>query len=143
MKNTLFQSEVADIYHDTDLDALVLEYKNPVKGYDNFVSINEEALKHYKTINVNKFIADIRLMGVISVESQSWLAENIVPKLISASRGGVLHLAQYMDEKDIFVKVAANSVKSRSEKNLSDNKNFIWHQYTNKIEMENWLKSVN
>jgi hypothetical protein len=66
------------------------------------------------------------------------VAEVLLPSLIKHLKGKPLIHAQLLDQKDILVKVSANGVKQRSTKAIE---NFELHQFSDRDELEKFLKS--
>ncbi|HEY8937896.1 MAG TPA: hypothetical protein VIM65_21890, partial [Cyclobacteriaceae bacterium] len=81
MKEFYFD-KTAKIYYDSDLDTLFLEYLNKVSSDDQFININTALLNAFRSLQTRKFIADIRKMGIISIEAQNWVVNNLLPGMI-------------------------------------------------------------
>ena len=79
---TLFSSNVATIHFDPELDTLFLNYISKVPDDKTFIAINTEVLNHFKKLDTNKFAVDLRKMGVISLTSQQWVIEHLLPGMI-------------------------------------------------------------
>ena len=78
-------------------------------------------------------------MGVISIESQKWVVDNLVPGMIKHLGGQMPVVVQLLDESEIFAKVAANKINERIKQ---DKVGFHVMQFTDRKAMETYLKSV-
>ncbi|MTI40890.1 hypothetical protein [Fulvivirga lutimaris] len=136
-----FESATAKVYYDKDLDTLFLEYLKNVKNHADFLVINEALTKAFQGLNTNKLVADIRKIGIIALESQEYVANVMFPAMLKHLKGGQLHHAQYLDEKDVFAKISGGGVKSKAEKNKDAT--IIVEQFSDWDKLIDWLKSVN
>lgn len=135
-----FESKTAKIYYDTLLDALFLEYTNKVIDDGEFIKINTAALEAFKQLNTQKFVADIRKMGVISVSSQQWIVKTLIPGLIAHLKGKPLFHAQFLDPAEIFSRISAKNIKVKSAQEI---KEFNVEQFSDRVELEKYLYSIN
>ena len=133
-----FATPTAKVYYDPSLDTLFLEYLNRVSSTEEFITINSALIKAFMRLNTQKFVADIRKMGVISPEAQAWVAENLFPSMIEHMKGKRLLHAQVLDPKEIFSKVAATGVKNKS-KQLQLPDQFVFVQFQDEDEMRAYL----
>jgi hypothetical protein len=115
-----FKNAYARIYHDPELDALVLQYISKVPGHEQFVEINQAVLKAFKQLNTTRFIADIRKMGIISLQSQEWVVSTLLPGLIKHLAGKPLWHAQLLDSNEIMSRVSGNNIKNKSTSTSKD-----------------------
>ena len=134
-----FENQSAQVYYDATLDTLFLEYTNKVISHEQFVIINKALLNAFQKLNTRKCAADIRKMGVISIESQKWLVDNLVPGMIKHLRGQTPVAVQLLDESEIFAKVAANKINERIKQ---DKVGVHVMQFTDRKAMEAYLKNV-
>lgn len=134
-----FENQSAKVYYDEVLDALFLEYTNKVISHDQFVAINTAVLSAFTRLQTVKFVADIRKMGVISIESQRWVIDHLLPGMIKHLKTKDLIHVQFMDEADIFAKIAANKIKDKS---YQATKGIQISQFADRTKMEAFLKSV-
>jgi hypothetical protein len=95
-------------------------------------------LKAFEQLQTQKFVADIRKMGIISIEAQSWVANNLLPGMIRHLNEKKLFHAQLLDPAEVKSKVAAAGVKNRASK-LSDN--FEFKQFSAREEVMLYLKT--
>lgn len=109
-----FKNAIARVYYDEELDSLFLEYLQKVPNDAEFIKINSEALKAFKELNTQIFVADIRKMGIISVSSQKWVAEVMLPGMFKHLAGKKLYHAQYLDPDEVFSRVSAENVKKNA-----------------------------
>lgn len=133
-----FESGTAKIYYDTRLKALFLEYVNKVKSDAEFIEINSAVLRAFQQLKTNQFVADIRKMGVISVASQQWVVKNLIPGMLKHLNGKPLFHAQLMDPVEIFAKVSAKNIKSKSAQEIPG---FNVEQFYDIASLENYLSS--
>lgn len=133
-----FENQYAKVYLNQSLDTVFLEYKAKVPSHKDFIEVNTKVISCFEAANTQKMVADIRKMGILALESQQWVAEVLLPSLIKHLKGKPLIHAQLLDQKDILVKVSANGVKQRSTKAIE---NFELHQFSDRDELEKFLKS--
>lgn len=133
-----FENQYAKVYLNQGLNTVFLEYKAKVPSHKDFVDVNTKVISCFEAATTQKMVADIRKMGILGLESQQWVAEVLLPSLIKHLNGKPLIHAQLLDEKDILVKVSANGVKQRSTKAIE---NFQLHQFSDRDELEKFLKS--
>ncbi|HEY8934024.1 MAG TPA: hypothetical protein VIM65_02345 [Cyclobacteriaceae bacterium] len=138
MKEFYFD-KTAKIYYDSDLDTLFLEYLNKVSSDDQFININTALLNAFRSLQTHKFIADIRKMGIISIEAQNWVVNNLLPGMIKHLAGKTLFHAQLLDSAEILSKVSANQVKNKAAKTKEK---IEVMQFTNREEMIEFLKKI-
>ncbi|MCE2896313.1 MAG: hypothetical protein LW721_17910 [Flammeovirgaceae bacterium] len=133
-----FENQYAKVYLNQSLNTVFLEYKAKVPSHKDFIEVNTKVISCFEAANTQKMVADIRKMGILALESQQWVAEVLLPSLIKHLKGKPLIHAQLLDQKDILVKVSANGVKQRSTKAIE---NFELHQFSDRDELEKFLKS--
>lgn len=109
-----YKDNTAIVYYDPELDTLFLEYIGKVQNDGQFIQINTAVLNAFKGLHTQKFVADIRKMGIISVNSQKWVVENLLPGMIKHLNGKTLFHAQLLDPSEIMSKVAASNIKNKS-----------------------------
>lgn len=136
---TFFENRSAKLYYHSDLNALFLEYTDKVVNHEQFIAINTAAIQAFLNLQTTKFVADIRKMGVISIESQKFVVDQLLPKMIKHLNGKDPVVVQLMDKSDIFAKIAADKIKDKSK---DQKKGFEVMQFTDREEMEVYLKSV-
>lgn len=133
-----FKDNSARVYYDQELDTLFLEYTNKVLNDEHFILINTAVLNAFKSLSTQKFVADIRKMGLISVASQKWVLDNLLPGLIKHLEGKTLFHAQLLDPSEILAKVAASNIKNKS---TTVAEGFHVEQFSDRNEMVARLKS--
>lgn len=136
---TFFENKTARVYYKPDLDTLFLEYVNKVPSDNDFIIINTAVLDAFKKLNTQKFVADIRKMGVISVTAQQWVIKNLVPGLLAHLKGKPLYHAQFLDPSEIFSKISAKNIKNKSAQEIVG---FNVEQFSDQNELEQYLKTV-
>lgn len=109
-----YKDNTARVYYDAELDTLFLEYIGKVLNDEQFIRINTAVLNAFKGLQTQKFVADIRKMGIISVNSQKWVLENLLPGMFKHLNGKILYHAQLLDPSEILSKVAAANIKNKS-----------------------------
>ena len=129
----------ARIFYDPELNALFLEYLGKVKNDAHFIEINQAVLDAFRELDTNKFVADIRKMGVISLNSQRWVVETLLPGMIRHLKGKKLYHAQLLDPSEIFSKVSAGNIKNKSTQVDND---FEVHQFSNEADLKAKLLAV-
>lgn len=134
-----YSSDVAKVYYDETLDTLFLCYLSRPKNSDQFIEINKAVLEAFKKLDTQKFVADIRRMGVISVDSQQWVVDNLFPGMLQHLKGKPLYHAQFLDPSEIFSKVSGSNVKSKSSK---INEGMYFEQFSDQESLEKFLKDI-
>jgi hypothetical protein len=136
---SFFENKSAKVYYHSDLDALFLEYTDKVANHEQFVAINTAVLHAFLKLQTTKFVADIRKMGVISIESQKWVVDVLLPGMIKhLSPKDLIHV-QFMDEAEIFSKIAAKKIKDNSSQAI---KGIQISQFSDRAKMEAYLKGI-
>lgn len=136
---TFFESKKARVYYNNEHDTLFLEYLGQVKDHNEFLEINSALLAAFKSLDTQKVVADIRKMGIISVESQQYVVKTLFPGMIEHLNGKKLFHAQFMDPGEIFAKVSAQNIKN---KGANAEQGFVVNQFTDMDELKKWLDSV-
>ncbi|HEY5824798.1 MAG TPA: hypothetical protein VIT44_10555 [Cyclobacteriaceae bacterium] len=134
-----FKNNFARIFYDDALDTLYLQYTSKVPSDEQFILVNQEAIKVFTQLQTTKFVADIRKMGIISINSQAWVVKNMLPGLLAHLKGKKLHHAQLLDPNEIMSKVSASNIKNKSSQVAEG---FEVVQFTSEDEMIKYLKSV-
>ncbi|GCC50963.1 hypothetical protein SanaruYs_11820 [Chryseotalea sanaruensis] len=109
-----FKDKSAQVYYDAALNTLFLVYTGKVQNDQQFITINTAVLAAFTKLNTQKFVADIRKMGIISVASQNWVVANLLPGMVKHLNGKMLYHAQVVDPSEILSKVSGNNIKGRS-----------------------------
>ena len=134
LKNTF-----ARVYYDQELDTLFLEYTNKVPNDAQFIIVNQAVLDAFVKLKTQKFVADIRKMGIISLGSQDWVVKNLLPGMLKHLKGKKLYHAQFLDAAEILSKVSAGNIKNKSAKVAED---FEVVQFTNDKDLRDYLLSI-
>jgi hypothetical protein len=111
-----YSDKTARIFYDQELDAIFLEYVGKVANDQQFITINSALLQAFQKLTTQKFVADIRKMGIISVASQQWVVNNLLPGMIKHLNGKKLFHVQLLDTSEILSKVSASNIKSKANK---------------------------
>jgi hypothetical protein len=109
-----YADKVAKVYFESETNCLYLHYLSQVPNDDSFVKINTAVLDAFKSLNTPNFVADIRKMGIISLKSQQWVVEKLLPGMFAHLKGKKLYHAQLLDPKEILAKVSGNNIKQKS-----------------------------
>ncbi|NBP67206.1 MAG: hypothetical protein EBR30_04470 [Cytophagia bacterium] len=134
-----FKDKSAHVYYDATLDTLFLVYTGKVQNDQQFITINTAVLAAFTKLNTQKFVADIRKMGIISVASQNWVIANLLPGMVKHLKGKMLYHAQVVDPSEILSKVSANNIKDRSKQVATG---FEVVQFSDEEKLKEYLKSV-
>jgi hypothetical protein len=113
-----YSTSVAKVYYDEVKDVLFLEYVSKVLNDAQFVEINSAVLEAFKHLSTQRFVADIRKMGIIGVASQQWVLTNLLPGMIAHLKGKTLFHAQLLDPKEVLSKVSGSNIKNKSQQVL-------------------------
>lgn len=139
MENKVFfENDTAVIYYDTELDTLFLTYKKNVIGLKNVVLICDNILAAFKQLNTQRMVVDARNMGVIGLDSQKHIKDNLIPAMVAHLKGKIFYHAQLLSPSEVFSTVAANKIKEGSEQKVGDF--MIMRQFTDEEALLNWLK---
>lgn len=134
-----FKDKSAQVFYDETLDALFLVYTGKVQNDPQFITINTAVLAAFTKLNTQKFVADIRKMGIISVASQNWVVSTLLPGMVKHLNGKMLYHAQLVDPSEILSKVSANNIKGRSSQ-TSEGLEVL--QFSNTEDLNAYLSAV-
>lgn len=134
-----FKNNVARVYYDETLDTLYLEYISKVPNDEQFIIVNQAVLDAFSKLKTQKFVADIRKMGIISLASQGWVVKNLLPVMLKHLKGKKLYHAQFLDASEILSKISAANIKNKSAEVAKD---FEVKQFGNEGELKAYLKSI-
>jgi len=134
-----FKNNFAKVYYDETQDALFLEYTAKVPNDEQFIIVNQAVLDAFTKLNTQKFVADIRKMGIISVSAQSWVLKNLLPGMFKHLNGKKLFHVQFLDASEILSKVSAANIKNKSAQVATD---FEVKQVSTDAELRAYLKGV-
>jgi hypothetical protein len=135
-----FKDKSAQVYYDAVLDTLFLVYTGKVQNDQHFITINTAVLAAFTKLNTQKFVADIRKMGIISVASQNWVVANLLPGMVKHLNGKMLYHAQVVDPSEILSKVSGNNIKGRSSQVAEG---FEVVQFSDTEKLNEYLRSIN
>jgi hypothetical protein len=134
-----FKNSCARIYYSQELDTLFLEYLSKVPNDEHFIIVNKAVLDAFLKLKTQKFVADIRKMGIISLSSQNWVVQNLLPGMLKHLKGKKLYHAQFLDVKEVMAKVSAGNIKSKAQQVAPD---FEVVQVTSEKELREYLTSI-
>lgn len=135
-----YKNKTARVYYDHELDTLFLEYTDKVLNDEQFIQINTAVLNAFLQLQTQKFVADIRKMGIISLNSQKWVLNNLLPGMIKHLKGKTLFHAQLLDNSEVMSKIAGSNIKNKS---TTVTEGFEVEQFATRDEMINRLKTWN
>jgi hypothetical protein len=101
--------------------------------------VNQAVLDAFVKLKTQKFVADIRKMGIISLASQDWVVKNLLPGMFLHLKGKKLYHAQFLDASEILSKVSAGNIKNKSTVVAKD---FEVKQFSKEAELKDYLMSV-
>jgi hypothetical protein len=110
-----YSADFVRVFHDEDINALCVKYFQRVPSDKHFIPVVNAMLEGFKQLNTQKFMADIRKMGVLGIDSQSLIITKPLPGMISHLQGRKLYHVQLIDPGEIMAKVTANNVKHKSK----------------------------
>jgi hypothetical protein len=134
-----YKNQFATVFYEDNLDALFLQYTNRVPNDEQFIIANQAVLKAFTELNTSRFVADIRKMGIISLNAQDWVLKNLIPGMIRHLKGKTLFHAQLLDASEIMSKVSASNIKNKSSQ-MTQGMEIM--QFTNEEEMNQHLKTI-
>ena len=127
-----YKDASAKVYYNPELDTLFLEYLGKVQNDEHFIEINTAVLQSFRQLKTQKFVADIRKMGIIGVNSQKWVVDVLLPGMVEHLKGKTLFHAQLLDPNEIMAKVSGGNIKNRSSQTLDK---LEMRQFTDSVEM--------
>jgi hypothetical protein len=136
---TYYTSTTAKVHYDSAVDTLFLEYLGPVKNDAQFIEINTAVLDAFKKLKTQKFVADVRKMGIISLASQQWVVNTLLPGMIKHLNGKKLYHAQFLDPQEILAKVSASNIKKKQTEVAKD---FEVAQFSDELTLRQYLANV-
>lgn len=131
-----YTDKVANVYFDPETDCLYLQYLSQVPYDDSFVKINSAVLDAFRSLQTQNFVADIRKMGIISLKSQQWVVDKLLPGMFAHLKGNKLYHAQLLDPKEILAKVSGNNIK---QKTTSISEKMEMQQFSSEDELQKVL----
>src|SRR5688572_18449564 len=134
-----FENDYASISYDAELDAIALHFKKQALPKE-FININQKVLDLFKTLTTNKFYVDTRKIGVVSLEGQQWVINNLFPGMLAHLKGRKLYHVQVVNPSEIFGRVAAGNIKTKASTN-HEPQNLIIESFDSEQEAKNWLKA--
>ncbi len=134
-----FSNTIARVFYEEATDALFLEYLHKVPNDEQFILINQAVLDAFKKLETQKFVADIRKMGIISLAAQNWVVQHLLPGMLKHLKGRKLYHAQFLDVAEILAKVSAANIKNKSAQIATD---FEVVQFSDKAELTTYLLGV-
>ena len=84
-------------------------------------------------------MADIRKMGIISLDSQNWVVNTLLPGMFEHLKGKPLYHAQLIDPQEVMAKVSGTNIKSKA---ADDGAGFQVLQFYDETELNKYLNSI-
>jgi hypothetical protein len=132
-----YKDEAAFVYYDRDVDTLFLRHEKKVINDQQFVNINAAAWRAFRSLQTAKFVVDVRKMGMISINSQKWILDTFLPKMVFHLNDRKLLYVQLVDNKELLSKVCASNIANRARQ-ISTKVEVI--QFADEREMNAFLK---
>ena len=129
-----FDNEIAIVYFNCALDALVLEYKAKNKSFSDFIEANTATLEAFTLLNTTNFITDFRYSKAAPLRAQQWILENLFPKAAEHLKGKVLLHLQLIGSDNLLSKATLIQFKEIARKH-----NFVFEQFTSEIKLTSFL----
>ena len=109
-----FKNEIAIIYHDEENNIILMEFKIK-SSLSDFIVIHEKFLEEFYKLTCNKYLVDLRKIGVVSAEGLDWVANTLFNNMLNHINDKNLYHAQIIPKSDIFAKFAGDSVKMKAD----------------------------
>lgn len=133
-----FKDTSANVFYDQELDTLFLEYTGRVLNDAHFIQINTAVLEAFKKLKTQKFVADIRKMGIIGLPSQKWVVGVLLPGMVDHLKGKTLFHAQLLDPSEVMSKISGGNIKAKSTQTVEK---MEMRQFTDAAELREFLKN--
>lgn len=134
-----YSSQHADIFYDDKLDALALVFKE-VASLDQFVTLNQQVLNIFKTLQTNRFYVDTRKIGVVSPEGQKWMVDHLFLGMIRHISPEPIYHAQIIPKSDIFGRFASENIRKNAQKKY-ESKQLLIKAFESEYAGKIWLAS--
>lgn len=135
-----FSQKNALIYYHPEFDAYFLEYTNEVYSHYEYSEINRAALNAFTKHHTTKFVTDTRKINEISVESQRWVFDHILPDMQKYLHEKRLVYIQLLspNQSELFFKHARGQRRDRS----FEVNGIRVFPFTDEAEMKEYLKAL-
>lgn len=131
------ENEKYELSYSNEIDSTILIFKQKCPD-DVFKKAYSEMLEMFKENNCFKHITDTSGMGVVSVENQKWVGQEIVANMKAAAPAGKkLHVALVLGD-DIFATVAAKNIERMTE----EEKTMYVNEFSSISAAKSWIKEV-
>ncbi len=137
MTKEFYRADFVSVFYHEDTHALWVKYFQKVPSDKHVIPVVDAMLNGFKQSNTQKFMADIRKMGVLGTDSQSLIVNKLIPGMVSHLNGKRLYHAQLIDPGEIMAKITANNVKRKS-----DNEKIEIVQFVNERDAIAYMKSI-
>ncbi|MEM8938305.1 MAG: hypothetical protein AAGC64_03045 [Bacteroidota bacterium] len=107
------QNNQAEIYYESELDALLLKFLPETEDDHHFIEISEFFFNAMKEFNTTRLIVDARNMGILDYESQLWLSKSFFKQIKGFARGRKIIHATLIDPEKLMSRVSIANVKER------------------------------
>ncbi|WP_333820040.1 hypothetical protein [Ohtaekwangia sp.] len=132
-----YRTDFVSVYYDENTDALWVKYFKKIPSDKHFIPVVDAMLTGFTSLQTQKFVADIRKMGILGTESQKLIVHKLLPGMIQHLKGEKLYHVQLIDHAEIMSKVCANKVKQMGQ---CDVKEII--QFSDENEVIKYMKSI-
>ena len=137
MTKEFYKADFVSVFYDDDTRALWVKYFQNVPSDKHLIPVVDATLQGFRQSNTQRFVADIRKMGVLGTESQSLIINKLIPGMVSHLKGKKLYHAQLIDPAEVMSKVVAKNVKHKSE-----NESIEIVQFTSEQDAIAYMKSI-
>jgi hypothetical protein len=137
MTKEFYRADFVSVFYHEDTHALWVKYFQKVPSDKHVIPVIDAMLNGFKQSNTQKFMADIRKMGVLGTDSQSLIVNKLIPGMVSHLNGKRLYHAQLIDPGEIMAKITANNVKHKS-----GNEKIEIVQFVNERDAIAYMKSI-
>jgi hypothetical protein len=118
------------VTHDTDLDAVVMDWDGFVKGQEYRDSL-EAGLELVQQERATNWLADLREMGTVDTDDQEWTNQDWFPRAMDST---LKHMAIIKPE-DVVADMSVDKIMQE----VGDG-DFRSHYFDNRDEAEEWLQ---
>ena len=132
-----YRTDFATVYYDEDTDALWLKYLKNIPSDKHAIPVIDAMLAAFKSLQTQKFAADIRKMGIIGTEIQNLVATKLLGGMVDHLKGKKLYHAQLIDHTEIMSKITANKVKRTVQ-----HENMEVVQFSVECDVIDYMKSI-
>ncbi len=110
-----YNDERAIIGFDKDADFTFMKYKEHVDS-DQFISTHKKVVEMLTKMDMysGKHLVDTKVLKTVSLESQKWVAENVIPLIQQKSKNSKAKIALILSE-DVFGSFAVKNISKKAD----------------------------